>query len=128
MNLNDIFHVWGSDLVVGTGGDLALATSSDAVSQRVIRRLLTNPGGYIWNLDYGGGLAQFVGAPANPAKVEAIVSTQLALESAVPQNPPPQVTVTVADAANGYVVANITYSDLSSGLPVGINVASVGSA
>ncbi len=128
MNVNDIFHEWGSDLVVGAGGDLALASSSDTVTQRVVRRLLTNPGGYIWNLDYGGGLAQFVGGPANPAKVEAIVSTQLALESAVPQNPPPQVSVAVADTAAGYVVANITYADPTSGLAVGINVTAGGAA
>jgi hypothetical protein len=49
----DIFHEWGSDLVVGSGGDLALATGSAIVSQRVRRRLLTNPGDYLWNLDKG---------------------------------------------------------------------------
>ena len=43
----DIFHEWGSDLVVGSGGDLALASGSAVVSQRVCRRLLTNPGDYI---------------------------------------------------------------------------------
>jgi phage baseplate assembly protein W len=128
MNLNDIFHEWGSDLVVGVGGDLAWASSADAISQRVIRRLLTNPGDYIWNLDYGGGLAQFVGAPANPAKVEAIVNTQLALESAVPQSPAPQIKVAMVNAADGYVVAKITYGDPSSGLPVGINITAGGLA
>ena len=118
----DIFHQWGSDLVVGSGGDLAISTGSDTVTQRVLRRLLTNPGDYVWNLNYGGGLGQFVGSPANPADIEAIVRTQLALEPAVPTTPAPQVTASVTDAANGYVVATITYADPSSMAPVQLNV------
>lgn len=120
--MNDIFHEWGSDLVVGSGGDLALSAGSDTINQRVCRRLLTNAGDYPWNLDYGGGLGQFVGTPANPADIAAIVGTQLALESAVPATPAPQVSASVIDAANGYVVATITYADPSSLMPVQLNV------
>lgn len=120
--MNDIFHEWGSDLAAGSSGDLAISSGSDMVSQRVCRRLLTNAGDYLWNLDYGGGLGQFVGTPANPGAIEAIVGTQLALETAVPVMPPPQVSVRVADAARGYVVATITYADPSSMLPVQLNV------
>jgi hypothetical protein len=118
----DIYHEWGSDLLVGSGGDLALASGSAVVNQRICRRLLTNPGDYIWNLDYGGGLAQFVGLPAKPADIEAVVTTQLLLETAVPTTPAPQVTTTVVDAANGSVVANITYADPTSQQPVTLNV------
>ncbi len=118
----DISLGWASDLAVGSGGDLALSAGSDAISQRVCRRLLTNSGDYLWNLDYGGGLAQFVGTPANPAEIEALVESQIALEAAVPQTPAPQVSVRVADAGNGYVVAGITYADPSSMAPVQINV------
>ena len=120
--MNDIFHEWGSDLVIGSGGDLALSTGSNMVNQRVCRRLLTNAGDYVWNLDYGGGLAQFVGTPVNPADIAAIVQTQLALESTVPTTPAPQVSTSVLDAANGYVVATITYADPSSMAPVQLNV------
>ncbi len=77
--MDDIFHEWGGDLVVGSGGDLVLSVGSDMVSQRVLRRLLTNPGDYLWNLDYGGGLAQFVGTPTNSADIESTVRTKLAL-------------------------------------------------
>jgi phage baseplate assembly protein W len=118
----DIFLEWGTDLMVGSGGDLALSTGSDTINQRVFRRLLTNAGDYVWNLDYGGGLGQFVGTPANPANIEAIVRTQLALETAVPTTPAPQVAASIADVANGYVVATITYADPSSTVPVQINV------
>ena len=118
----DIFHEWCSDLAVGSGGDLAVSNGSDAVRQRVCRRLLTNPGDYLWSLDYGGGLAQFIGTPTNTSNIEAIVRTQLELEVAVPTSPAPQVSVRVADAASGHVVASITYADSSSDAPVQLNV------
>jgi hypothetical protein len=118
----DIFHEWGCDLMAGSGGDLALSTGSATINQRVCRRLLTNPGDYLWNLDYGGGLAQFVGAPARPADINAIVTTQLALETAVPTVPTPQITASVVDPANGYVVATITYVDPYTKAPVQLNV------
>ena len=118
----DIFHEWGSDLVVGAGGDLAVSRGSDTINQRVSRRLLTNVGDYIWDLDYGGGLSQFVGQTANGADIEAIVRTQLALESAVPTTPAPQVSVGVVDPANGYIVASISYADPNSLVPVQFNV------
>jgi hypothetical protein len=118
----DIFHEWGRDLEVGSSGDLAVCTGSDTVNQRVYRRLLTNAGDYLWNLDYGGGLAQFVGIPANGSDIEAIVRIQLGLEASVPTTPAPQVSIGVVDAANGYVVANITYADPSSMVAVQLSV------
>lgn len=111
--MNDIFLEWGGDVGVGSTGDLAIVTGSDTTTQRVERRLLTNPGDYIWQLDYGGGLGQFVGTPAQPADIELVVRTQLALETAVVTSPAPQVSASVTDPANGYVVANITYTDAS---------------
>jgi hypothetical protein len=99
--MNDIFLEWGGDLGVGSTGDLALVAGCSMTSQRVRRRLLTNAGDYIWQLDYGGGLAQFVGTPAKPTDIEAVIRAQLSLESAVLSSPPPQVGVKIADVANG---------------------------
>jgi phage baseplate assembly protein W len=118
----DLFHEWGADLAVGSGGDIALASGSDMISQRVCRRLLTNPGDNLWNLDYGGGLARFIGQPARSTEIEAVITSQLLLEAAVPTSPPPQVTTTVADVANGYVIANISYVDPTSQNAVTLNV------
>ncbi len=63
-------------------------------------------------------MAQFVGAPASQANIEAVVATQLALETAVPTTPAPQISASIVDAANGYVVATITYADPSFAAPV----------
>lgn len=120
--MNDIYLEWGGDLVVGNGGDLALSTGADTINQRICRRLLTNAGDYLWSLDYGGGLAQFVGTPVNAADIEAVARTQLALEAAVPTMPIPLVSASVVDAANGYVVAQITYADPVSMQPIQLNV------
>lgn len=67
-------------------------------------------------------MAQFVGTPVNAADIEAVVRTQLALEAAVPTVPIPLVSASVVDAANGYVVAQITYADPVSMQPIQLNV------
>ena len=114
----DIFLEWGSDLVAGSGGDIALSTGPATISQRVCRRLLTNPGDYIWNLGYGGGLGQFVGIPAQAPTIEAVVRAQLLLDRAVPSTPAPLVSARLNDTANGYVTATITYADPATLAPI----------
>ena len=57
--MSDISHQWGSDLSIGPTGDFALVSGAILGQQRVLRRLLTNPGDYIWHPDYGAGLAEF---------------------------------------------------------------------
>lgn len=79
----------------------------------MLRRLLTNPGEYIWQPQYGAGLAQFVGQPANPLQIEAIIRTQLAKESAVAQTPAP--TIDVSYDTLGAIAVMISYVDAASG-------------
>ena len=67
-------------------------------------------------------MAQFVGLPAKSADIEAVVTNQLLLETAVPTTPAPQVTTTVVNTTNGSVVANITYADPASQQSVTLNV------
>jgi hypothetical protein len=116
----DIYLEWGTDLSVGSSGDLALVNGSTQTNQRVVRRLLTNPGDYIWNLGYGGGLGTFVGSTADPSDIEAVIRNQMSLEAAVPSTPPPNVIIQTL-AVGGYVVADVTYSDPSSDTPVNLN-------
>jgi hypothetical protein len=122
--MNDILLEWGGDLTVGSTGDLALVTGADMTDQRVCRRLVTNAGDYIWQLEYGGGLSQFVEKPAKPADIEAVIRAQLRLESAVSATPSPQVRVEIADPANGVVIANITYVDAPTGTSSQLNISS----
>lgn len=118
----DIYLELGADLTVGSSGDLGLATAPVQTNQRVLRRLLTNPGGYIWNLGYGGGLATYIGSTTDPADIEAAIRTQMSLETAVPATPAPSVIVQALTSSGSYVVADITYADPSSGNLVNLNV------
>jgi len=101
--------LWGGDLSAGPTGDLALATGTALGQQRVLRRLLTNPGDYIWQLQYGAGLAQFVGAPCNIAAIKAAIRSQIFMESAVARLPEPL--IDVQSAQDGSVYVYIRYVD-----------------
>ena len=78
-------------------------------AQRVLRRLLTNPGDYLWALLYGAGLAQFVGQPASAARIHSVVRGQIFQEQAVARSPEPVIAVS-ADAT-GTVSVQIRYAD-----------------
>ncbi len=111
--MTDISHIMGSDLTIAPIGDILGASQADAVSQRVLRRLLTNAGDYIWSLTYGAGLPQFVGETVNVTQLQAVIRNQLQLEVSVARVPLPSATVT--SSADGTVLATITYTDASTG-------------
>jgi hypothetical protein len=75
--VTDIAHQWGSDLMVGPTGDVAVAGPAAVGRQRLLRRLLTNPGEYIWQPDYGAGLSRFIGQPANALQIRAVIRSQI---------------------------------------------------
>ena len=112
--MTDISHIMGSDLTIAATGDLLGVADSAAVSQRVLRRLLTNAGGYIWALTYGAGLPQFVGQNINLTQLQAVIRTQLQLEASVARIPLPSATVTASP--DGTVAATITYTDAATGI------------
>lgn len=119
----DLSLSFGGDLSIDATGDIAVSTGTQFGQERTIRRLLTNPGGYIWNLRYGAGLARFLGRPAAGTRISALARAQMALETAVSQNPAPVCQVSVGK--DGTVSLSIQYVDSTSGstqvlsLPVG---------
>jgi phage baseplate assembly protein W len=110
--MNDIAHWFGQDLSTNATGDLLPVSGTDRGRQRVLRRLLTNPGDYVWHPDYGAGLARYIGATLDVDIIRAVVRAQLRLEAAVAKQPVP--TIAVTPIANG-VFVQITYTDSSSG-------------
>lgn len=109
----DIWHQFGSDLLASAAGDIASADGATLGQQRVLRRLLTNPGDYIWQLDYGAGLAQFVGQPVDVARIRGTIRSQIFRENAVARSPEPQIDVQAG--AGGEVFVTILYTDAPSG-------------
>ena len=110
--MTDIAHLWGNDLAFSPTGDLATAEAPALTQQRVLRRLLTNPGDYIWALDYGAGLAGFVGQPGAAAAIGAAIRGQIFKEAAVAQTPAPVVTLQPDPSGSLYV--HVRYADAAS--------------
>ena len=123
----DIGHQWGADLELGPTGDLGIVVSSVAGSQRILRRLLTNPGDYIWNLGYGAGLARFVGQPTPAGQIAAIIRSQLSEERVVARYPEPVVTMAKDNGGKpGAFNASISYHESASGTPNAVTVPIMG--
>jgi phage baseplate assembly protein W len=108
----DLALQFGGDLAVGPTGDLALADGATLTQQRVLRRLLTNPGDYIWQLSYGAGLAQFIGQPGAPAAISGVARMQMQLERAVAVAPAPMVTAVAG--VDGTVTLSLNYTNADS--------------
>jgi len=119
----DLAHVVGGDLQIGPSGDLAVVDGDDETRQRVLHRLLTSPGTYIWQLPYGAGLPALVGGVASRQRIAAIIRAQMAYEVSVAVTPEP--TVVLVGNRIGAISATITYTDAGSGnsqvltLPIG---------
>jgi len=118
----DVQLDWGRDLTVSSTGDLALVSGVTWTNQRVIRRLLTSAGDYIWNLSYGGSLALFVGSTATPAYTEGVIRSQIALESSVSSDPAATIAVQSGSQGNGMLIAQIGYTEATSDLPASLNI------
>jgi len=105
----DLVLQFGGDLAVGPTGDLLLADGAALTQQRVLRRLLTNPGDYIWQLSYGAGLGQYVGQPGAPAAISGVARAQMLLEATVAVTPAPVIGTVAGD--DGTVTLSLNYTD-----------------
>ena len=81
--MSDAFHHIGDDLSVSSTGDLRLASTSEEGQQRVLRRLLTNSGDYIWHTTYGAGVPLQVGETTSVSAVGALIRGQMLQELGV---------------------------------------------
>lgn len=109
----DLNHNYGNDLSIGPTGDIALSFGTMTGQQRVVRRLMTNMGDYIWHLDYGAGIGGMVGMPTNVPAITGIIRSQTSKEAAVSLTPTPVITVQSTDT--GTVTATIQYADADTG-------------
>lgn len=110
----DLQLTWAGDLSISSTGDLAIIDDPVLGTERVLRRLMTNTGDYIWNPNYGAGLAQFVGRPVDAASLESLIRAQMKLESAVSQILEPVISIS-PDVAGGLYL-QVRYEDSSSSM------------
>lgn len=109
--MNDLSQYFGSDLVSSPTGDLGPIDGPVRGQQRILRRLLTSPGDYLWHPDYGAGLPKYVGQTLDVAAIRALILGQMRLEACVAKSPDPE--INVQTIPNGLTVA-IRYLDASS--------------
>jgi hypothetical protein len=107
----DLYHYYGNDLTVSNLGDLATVSGITLGQQRILRRLLTPPGSYIWELNYGAGIGSYVGLPLDSVllkQIQGVITQQMLLETSVAQTPPPIINLT---ANQNMLFCNIQYTD-----------------
>ncbi len=109
----DISHQFGADLTLSPTGDIATASGPALTLQRTLKRLLTNPSDYLWHLNYGAGLASFVGQPTNAVGIAAVIRSQIFKEATVARTPEP--VIDVQSDVSGGVYVHIRYADATNG-------------
>lgn len=114
--LNDLSQYVGGDLSPSSSGDLQAASGTLRGQQRVLRRLLTNPGDYVFHKHYGAGLPKYVGSPLNAPEMKALILGQMLMEDAVAHSPTPA--IEVKSLPGGAIAVSIQYYDAHSGDPV----------
>nr|WP_199065128.1 hypothetical protein [Chromobacterium sp. ASV5] len=117
--MNDLNHFVGGDLSTSPTGDLSLVAGLERGKQRVLRRLLTNPGDYVFHPEYGAGLGRYVGQIINVPQLTGLIRGQMLQEACVGNSPPPAVTVRARD--DGTLAVDISYIDAPSGEPTTLN-------
>ena len=111
--MQDAALFWGNDYVASPIGDIGLVDSTLLGQQRVLRRLLTNPGDYVWQPEYGAGLGRFIGAPLDVRAVTSAIRSEIFKEVAVSRLPEP--VVEASQDLDGTLFINIRYADATSG-------------
>lgn len=111
----DLHHYVGADLTVAASGDLATVSGTQEGVQRVLRRLLTNPGAYVWHPAYGAGLPAKVGSLATADEIRGLIRQHMSLEPAVAKVPAADIKV---DSIPNGVAVQIRYVDAQSEEPV----------
>ena len=114
----DAGHYFSGDLQLGATGDLLVADGMLESNQRILRRLLTNQGDYIWQPTYGAGLPAQIGQPLDEPELQSLITSQMYLEQSVLQNPAPQVTANAIpnglDVQIAYVEAESNQAEMLS--------------
>ena len=116
--MTEAAHYFGGDLALSATGDLLPADGIEESKQRILRRLLTNPGDYLWHPDYGAGLPSYIGRPLDAAALSSLIKSQMYAEGGVSQDPEPL--IALQPIPNGISV-RIGYTALPSGQPAYLN-------
>jgi hypothetical protein len=113
--MKDLNHYIGGDLSLSPTGSISPVEGIERGKQRVLRRLITNPGDYLFHPEYGAGLGRYVGSLMNIPEIIALIRGQILLEECVAKKPAPVISVS---PSNETLSVNISYTDAPLGEPV----------
>ncbi|GBD57466.1 phage tail protein [Gluconobacter wancherniae] len=119
--MKSISHVMGEDFPL-LSGSLVLIDGAEKTRQRLLRRLLTISGDYIWQNDYGAGLPAMVGQTISTGVIQEIITAQVRQDIGVDAAQP--VTVAVVPENSGVCTCTISYVDAESGMRSSLNFSS----
>ncbi len=112
----ELSQLYGFDLVITPNSQLELVDGAEQTYQRILRRLMTNPGQYLFAPDYGAGLGLYVGQNLTVAlehQIKGVITKQMFKEDTVAQSPRPVISL----SQNGsQLIVSITYAVKPSGL------------
>lgn len=89
----DVAQLWGNDLQLTPSGDVFMCDGDELTKERIIRRLMTLGGSYLWHQTYGAGVPQRIGDVLNTDLIKGVVTAQVRKEGTVAATPAPQITV-----------------------------------
>jgi hypothetical protein len=113
--IRDLDHWCGADIGLDAASGLQLAAPDDRLRQRLVRRLMTAPGGAMFHPEFGCGLPAMIGAQAPRATIIARVMGQVLAEPDVARSPAPTVEVVGSGADASTLVIRIAYTQRSNG-------------
>ena len=112
---------WSGDLCIGPSGDIATDSVQTELQSRLVRRLLTNPGSYVWHLNYGAGLGAFVGDTYSPRLIDNTIQNQLQYEILVASSPVPLIQIGLTSSGD-FFTTSVTIQYQISGTFTGSSV------
>jgi phage baseplate assembly protein W len=110
--MSAISQFYGNDIDASSNGSLMLVDGTDMTKQRILRRLMTNPGDYVHHTEYGAGLPRWIGMTLDVPKITANIRGQMLLEDGVAKTPEPA--ISVEEIPDG-ISCSISYTDADTG-------------
>jgi phage baseplate assembly protein W len=106
--MSALSHICGFDLTISSG-TIAVVAGAEEVRQRLLRRLCTNPGDYIWQANFGAGLPAMIGDPMDVERIRGVIAAQIIQDPGVDSTEP--VSVNILVGSDGRYDCSIAYVD-----------------
>lgn len=105
--------MYGGDILLTPARSIAVATGVDGVNQRILRRVISAAGNYLWHPKEGVGAGKDVGAVPNQqtlSRIKARINGAVLYDDDVAKSPAPMITFDTKIANLLSVTIKYTYA------------------